>query len=57
LSSRSDPHKEATAHVDNAAASSSAMSVVCASASSRLVLHDLRSIADPGVCNATSLGL
>jgi len=27
------------------------------SASSRLVLHDLRSIADPGVCNATSLGL
>lgn len=30
LSSRSDPHREATAHVDSAAASSSAMSAVCA---------------------------
>ena len=80
LSRRSDPHREETAHVDSAAASSSAMSAVCAytprnlrvcrksymhqkrfdcgtSANSRLVLHDLRSIADPIVCNAASSGL
>jgi hypothetical protein len=47
----------AIAQTDNADASSSTKSALCASANSRLVLHDLKSIVEPPICKTVSSGL